>query len=116
MNLETRIDIEKQIFAKVVDSLLAAGFELRLYDGEAFCTTHCTDRQIIIDASMSTDDDLLCVYNHIYDTSHKRERHGWVQFIYGNDGYDVIHDYTTNIEDQIRPAMDLADELEATHG
>lgn len=113
MKLETRIKIEKQIFAQVVDSLLAAQYTLRLYDGEEFCTVHTTDRNKIIQASMSTDDDRLFVYNGDGVTG---GHVGWIQFIYGNTGYDVIHDYTTNLEDHIRPALNLADELEAEYG
>lgn len=37
---------------------------------------------------------------------------GWVYLVYGNDGWDVISDYTTNLERLLRGANKLSDKLE----
>ncbi len=37
---------------------------------------------------------------------------GWVRFIYGNDGWDVISDYTTNLEPVMKLVQPLIDRLE----
>jgi len=34
---------------------------------------------------------------------------GWVRFVMGNDGYDVINDYTTNLEKVLKRANQVAD-------
>jgi hypothetical protein len=36
--------------------------------------------------------------------------HGWVLFIYGNDGWDVISDYTCNLEPIMGPANELSEQ------
>jgi hypothetical protein len=38
-----------------------------------------------------------------------RDAHGWVRFVYGNDGWDVVSDYTTNLEPHMKNADKLAD-------
>jgi hypothetical protein len=47
---------------------------------------------------MSTDEDYLMVYE-----PGKKERLGWIHLVYGNDGYDVVSDYTTNLEALVDP-------------
>ena len=56
---------------------------------------------------METDDDYLTVYRPDALSC------GWVgvRFIYGNDGYDVICDYTMSLESVLTPVNQLADEL-----
>jgi hypothetical protein len=41
-----------------------------------------------------------------------RRSFGWVRFIYGNDGWDVINDYTTNLEPVIAGVNALAEKME----
>jgi len=38
---------------------------------------------------------------------------GWIQLIFGNDGYDLISDYSINptVEDLLKPVNELADSL-----
>jgi len=38
-------------------------------------------------------------------------RKGWVRFVYGNDGWDVMNDYTTNLEDTLKDVNAFADSL-----
>jgi len=37
------------------------------------------------------------------------ERIGWIRLTFGNDGYDLISDYTVNLGYVIKPALELAD-------
>ena len=37
---------------------------------------------------------------------------GWIKLVFGNDGYDLISDYTTNLEDFLKPINEYADKLE----
>jgi len=39
----------------------------------------------------------------------KGNERGWILFVMGNDGYDVIADYTTNIEKYMAPIMKYAE-------
>jgi len=56
----------------------------------------------------TTDDDCLIVVKD-------GKPFGWIQFIYGNDGYDVISDYTggKDFEADLKSALDEADRCEA---
>lgn len=94
---------ERVIVLKLIDTLLAAGFELSVNDGEE---NHpwTTDRAAVIDAILNTDEDTLRV--------RKDGRTGWVLLVYGNGGWDVICDYTVWLEDVLAPVMALAEELE----
>jgi len=40
---------------------------------------------------------------------------GWVYFVYGNDGWDVVSDYTTNLEAVLKGSGELAERLEAEY-
>ena len=58
--------------------------------------------KVVLDAMFAADEDYLLV--------HKDGRQiGWVYFVYGNDGWDVVSDYTVNLEDLMKGANELAD-------
>jgi hypothetical protein len=80
LEVRLRIAVEKQIVIKTVTDLLAAGYKLNVDDG---------------------DDDYLHVYQG-------KKHIGWVRFVYGNDGWDVISDYTCNLEDALKDVHALA--------
>jgi hypothetical protein len=44
-------------------------------------------------------------------TANSRTFDGWVFFVYGNNGPDVINDYTTNLEPALVKTNALADRL-----
>lgn len=101
-----RIGIEQDIVTRTVDVLLAAGFLLQtdiLEDPRPEQPT--TDRANIIAEVAEVDDEFLGVF---YQDG---TRKGWVRFVYGNNGEDVISDYTTNLESVLKPVNDYADSL-----
>lgn len=96
-----RIAVEKQIVIKTVADLLAAGYKLTVDQGDGETTKPTTDVKVLHDALMETDEDFLHVY--------KDKKHfGWVRFVYGNDGWDVISDYTTNLEAVLKGVNEFA--------
>ncbi len=101
-----RIGIEADIVTRVVDALLAKGFFLNVDNGgdeaELPKPVNATERDALLAVLMETDDEYLNVYAFHDPTKEV----GWIQFVYGNDGYDVISDYTTNLEDVLRPVND----------
>jgi hypothetical protein len=109
-DVKRRVAVEKRIVKHTVKSLLAAGFELAVHDGEEW-HERTTDTAKLHKALMETDEDRLFVYKA---DGHKgrRDWFGWVFFVYGNDGYDVISDYTTNLEDALAETNKLAESLE----
>lgn len=100
----TRQQIEKRIVASAIADLLEADYEITVNDGEEDVLKRSTDPSKIASAMMSTDEDWLHVS--------KEGSRGWVRFIYGNDGPDVINDYTVNLESALRRTNELAEELD----
>lgn len=97
--------IEKIIVGRLVDDLRAAGYKLRVYDGEEYATGCTRDPAIIYAAMAATDQDRLDLF--------KEGKHvAWVLLIWGNDG-DIISDYSTNLEPIIKPIYGWIDTLEA---
>lgn len=53
-----------------------------------------------------TDDEYLMVYR-------EAEEIGWIYFVYGNDGWDVINNCTTNLESHMTGVDALIEQLES---
>lgn len=99
-----RIKIEGKIAKKTISVLLAQGFELAVFDCEEITVPRCRDATKLYDAMFTTDDDRLFVYK-----PGEEGRFGWVWFVYGNSGWDVISDYTTNLEEALKPVNEYAE-------
>lgn len=99
--VQRRHNVEKRIVKHIVADLLAADFELAVHDGEEW-HNRTTDAAKLHKALMETDEDRLFVYK-ADGPKGRRDWFGWVFFVYGNDGYDVISDYTVNLEPWIEP-------------
>ena len=103
--VKARMAIERRIVKRAVKDLIEAGFPLSVYDGENESAKTSTDYKLLHDALMETDEDFVNVWEN-------GKRIGWVRFTYGNDGYDVISDYTVNLEDALKSVNDFADTLD----
>lgn len=108
--VQKRQAIEKRIAVAAIDQLLSAGFSLGVYDGEEITIHHSKDKKAIVNALFTTDDDRLFVYFDDTNPSDTRPN-AWVYLVYGNDGWDVISDYTVNLEAHLTEAIALADKL-----
>lgn len=108
-SVKQRQAIEKQIAASAIADLLEAGFCITVNDGEEDVVSRSTDPADIASAMMSTDEDRLFVYmNAELSTTYA----GWVYFVYGNDGPDVINDYTMNLDKVLQKTTELAERLD----
>ncbi len=112
MNVQERQRIERRIATAAAKGLIAAGYKIAVHDGEEIALRKTDDVRAIIGAMFSTDEDRFIVYHRPSIADAEWERIGWVRFIYGNDGWDVIADNTTNLEAALQAATELADELE----
>ncbi len=83
--------VEKLIAQKTIEVAISHGYELRVNDGEEIVTPLTQDKNILIKAMFSTDEDYLLFYRD-------GKRAGYAFFVYGNDGVDVISDYSLSIE------------------
>jgi hypothetical protein len=107
MNVKTRQTIERRIIRRIVTDAIGAGHFVSVHDGEETTVARSRDVRAIMAAIMTTDDDVL-----LFSASPTEKAFGWVRLIYGNSGYDVVNDYTTNLEPIMAGATALADKLE----
>lgn len=105
-SLARRIRTEGKIAGKIVDAILAAGFTVGVNDGEETVLRRSTDRNAAMQALFSTDEDYILAYNAA------GKKIGSVFMVYGNDGYDVVNDYSTSMTDIMRPIEEYAERLE----
>lgn len=102
----TNRDHEDQIVRQAITDLLAAGYSLNLMNGgdDYELPAFTTDFETIYKEMKATDEDRLFARK-------ANTPKGWVYFIYGNDGYDVINDYTMSLEDALKGVNALSDKL-----
>lgn len=116
-SVKHRIAIERAIVERVVDALIAANYRVavsleRGYDLDEMLMGS-RDRDAIIDAATAGDE---C---HIFAQPAKGKlidkgrvvSDGWIYLVFGNDGYDLISDYTTNLESLLAPVNTYADTI-----
>jgi hypothetical protein len=96
MNVQARIDLEKRIVRKIVQNAIAIGYTVSLNDGEAWTVKRSVKVTEVMEAVQTTDWDFLKF--RYAEGEKKGEPVGTVHLVYGNDGYDVIADYTDNAE------------------
>ncbi len=97
-----RQKIERKIASQVIKSAIAAGYTFLIVNGED--ETETSKYTQTLNAMFQTDMDKLYLMKDGKSV-------GWVLFVYGNDGWDVISDYTVNLEELLKPTRELADSL-----
>ncbi len=100
--------VENQIVERLVTDLLANSLSVSVWNGgDEPELADCTDLETIMAALAASDQDELTLRHGGTDGAYA----GWVRLVWGND-HSVISDYTTRLEPQVKPASDLADDLE----
>jgi hypothetical protein len=112
--IAARQKIEVAIVKQIVADALKAGYTLSVDDGGEWplALSRSTDAKAVLDALINTDLDTL-ILERVDAATGARSEYGWVRLVYGNDGWDVINDYTLSIEDVLAGANALAEKLEA---
>ena len=116
MSVKMRQEVERKIVGQFVADALAAGYRLsvsleRGFDRETMLTGS-RDATAILSEAFAGDECHIFVHLPVGPLRDKHRRLdcvGWVYLVYGNSGYDVISDYTTNLEELLKPANALAD-------
>jgi hypothetical protein len=100
MENEFRMGVERGIAARVVNLALKQGWRCAVASGgEDFDLVASVDKRGILEAMFAVDDCSLVFYAEGED----KYAVGWVRFIYGNSGWDVINDYTANLTTFMEP-------------
>ena len=109
--VRARRAIERRIIRQVCKSALAAGYAVSVDCGEGLEIRRSCSVNKIMAAIMATDEDRLLFHKPIATGGHEKAAFAWAYLVYGNDGWDVVSDYSTNIEDMMKPANELAERL-----
>ena len=104
-SVKVRKMVERRIASCFIKEALKAGYTINLNNGgDTDEIVDSTSLRAILRAMFATDDEKL----HLFKAG---KYVGWVYFVYGNDGYDVISDYTCNLEVLMGPVDQLSDKL-----
>ena len=94
-----RVAIERKICRKACQAFLAAGYLLGVNDGEETTIIRSSSLTDIMRALSTTDEDYLLIFDPARKASDGgAARVGYIYFVYGNSGYDVISDYSAKEE------------------
>jgi hypothetical protein len=103
-------EMEAAIVRNAVHELLDHGFTLSVDNGGYdYEIDRSVDAEAVIAELMNTDEERL-----LARTGDKIK--GWVHFIYGNDGYDVICDMTVSLEPYLPDTLALAESYSELYG
>lgn len=100
-----RIALERDIVTRTIDALLTAGYIVKESEDDTWHNTKEHTLALLFDL----DDAFLMATSSANESNHTHS--GWVRFVFGNDGWDVISDYTTNLEDVLKPVNDYVDSI-----
>ena len=84
---------ERAIAERLVTDAIAQGYQVSVNDGEAWVVKRSTDSKAIMAALFSTDEDYIRIRKDGEETSV-----GTFTLVYGNDGWDVIADWSYSAE------------------
>jgi hypothetical protein len=98
MTGHARVRVEREIATAAVRSAVQYGYTFGIDNGDAEEIRTSTEEKTLA-AMFQTDDERLYLYS-----GGQAKPVGWVYFVYGNDGWDVISDYTVNLEELLTAA------------
>lgn len=114
MSVKMRQEVEHKIVGRFVDDALKAGHRLavsleRGYDLDEMLLGS-TDRKKILSEAFAGDDCHIFVQAADGPTIEDGQvvSIGWVYLVFGNDGWDVVSDYTTNLESLLTGANKIS--------
>jgi hypothetical protein len=109
MSVRMRQEIERKIAIALINAAIKAGYKISVNNGgEDNEIEPTTDAAKVLKAMFATDDEYLLFFK-----GSAKQHFAWAWFVYGNDGYDVISDYTTNIEHLMPEPNLIADYYDA---
>ena len=97
------IEMENQVIQAMLAELSAAGFTFEIDNGEEQ-VTGLVGVEAAFKQMKQTDEETI-------DVQKDGKHFGWVSLIYGESGWDVICDYTVNLEPFLVETMKLVEKL-----
>jgi hypothetical protein len=113
MNVENRQKLERNIVETIIQDAIKAGYLITIDNGgDDFEFPPTNDFNVLSKAIMATDDEFIYLFTPENASKYSYSNYfAWVFVVYGNDGWDVVCDYTTNLDrtDILSNANKLAD-------
>jgi hypothetical protein len=109
MNDKTRQTIERRIIETIAKDMIAAGNSVSVHDGEEVTVSKSIDVNAVVNATMTVDEEHLIVHDNT------GTRIGSIFLVYGNDGWDVVNDYSVSLKALLMNATKVAAKLEADY-
>ena len=97
---------ENQIIEVAVENFVKSGHLVSVHNGEDLSCPPTDDVARILGSLRATDSDQLLLHRDGRQTS------SYLLLVYGNEPYEVMADWTLDVEDMVAPAARLAEELE----
>lgn len=101
-NIKLRQQTERRIVWRIILAVKKAGYTFNVNNGgdNHELPEPTGNIKLLLDTMFATDDEHLIVFKY-------GKRFGWVYFVYGNgnDGLDVVADYTMNLDHLIDPIL-----------
>ena len=110
----TRPAIERAIALAIVVEILAQGHLISVNNGgDENELDHSRDLDAIMAALFASDEDYLYIYEPERVGNLSEGNHdNWVRLVYGNEGWDVVCDYTVDAEKYMATANALSAQLQ----
>lgn len=103
--IKNRQAIERRIVSEAINAGIKEGYTFIIYNGgDSDEEIKTTNKQETLSAMFATDEERLYLCK-------EGKKIGCIFFVYGNDGHDVICDYSTNLEELLTSTHKLADSL-----
>jgi hypothetical protein len=99
-----RQEVERKIAKAFVKEAIKDGYAITVDYGDG-PSKYLGSTKSVLAEMFQGDEDFLQLHM-------KGAAAGWVQFIYGNDGWDVISDYSVNLEYLMGPANAISKRYE----
>jgi hypothetical protein len=109
LSAEKRARIERRIARQAIADLLAAGYQVAVFEGGDIILGATSNVRSILDVMEELDECYL--FAMVSDDAGKTRRAGWIRFFRGNGGWDFINDYTTNLEPLLLRTNALAERV-----
>jgi hypothetical protein len=105
ISIRHRARIEFEVVYRTIKAARKAGFTLSVDDEP---DSSKLDDAGLLDLLFNLDDAYL-----ILTSRDCLQKSGWIRFVFGNNGYDVICDYSINLESLVDQINEYANDLES---
>lgn len=96
LSVKRRREIERAIVARIINLALQKGYFVTINNGGDDDEIRASTDQIELNRRIMASDEDVMSFQVGVDSSGSEAHLGFIHFVYGNDGYDVISDYTSN--------------------